>query len=328
MDVSIIICTRDRAEHLRQTLESLNRLVVPVNVSAELIIVDNGSRDASAAIAAAFLMQNLVLRVVQEGRAGKSWAYNTGIAAAVGNILLFTDDDVRVPVNWIEVMCQPLWEGTADAVAGAVVLAPHLERTWMEPVHRYWLAATDPNVPEKSRLMVGANMAFRRAVLSKVPEFDLALGPGSLGFSDDTLFSRQLWTAGFKIIGLENEAVEHHFQGERLTRVSLRDAARKRGATKAYIAHHWEHRQIIMPAARMVHKWLQTALWHRRHPQLAAENEGLPTELMYNLEAYYFYRHYLSERRKPRLYEKHGLTKIAEHPPTKRSFHDTSRTHS
>ena len=104
MGVSIIICTRDQAEHLRQTLKSLSRLVVPVNVSAELIVVGNGSRAASAATAVAFLMQNLVLRVVREGRAGKSCAYNTGIAAAVGNILLFTHDDVCMPVNWIEVM--------------------------------------------------------------------------------------------------------------------------------------------------------------------------------------------------------------------------------
>ena len=62
----------------------------------------------------------------------------------------------------------------------------------MEPVHRYWLATTEPNVPGKSRLIVGANMAFRRAVLSKVPKFDIALGVGSLGFAEDTLFSRQL----------------------------------------------------------------------------------------------------------------------------------------
>ncbi len=52
--------------------------------------------------------------------------------------------------------------------------------------------------------MVGANMVFHRRVLSKVPGFDtdLGAGPGSLGFGEETLFSRQLTEAGFRIIGL------------------------------------------------------------------------------------------------------------------------------
>ena len=309
MDVSLIICTRNRAESLRQTLNAVGRLAIPPGWSAELILVDNGSSDDTPAVAAASLL-NMPLRVVCETRPGKSRAYNAGMAAAAGDILLFTDDDVRPPAGWLEAMCRPIRDGAADAVAGAVVLAPSLDRPWMEPVHRYWLAATEPEAPGKEHWMVGASMAFHRTVLEKVPGFDPALGAGALGFCEDTLFSRQLRAAGFRIILQESAAVEHHFQPERLTRASLLDAARKRGETKAYVAHHWEHRTIRLPAARMAHKWLQVALWHRRHPEAAAEKEGLPTGLMYNLEAYHFYRRFWSERRKPRVYQQqHGLTK-------------------
>ena len=49
--------------------------------------------------------------------------------------------------------------------------------------------------------LTGANMAFARRVLDKVPGFDRELGPGGLGFCDDTLFSLQLRTAGFRLAG-------------------------------------------------------------------------------------------------------------------------------
>ena len=309
MNASIIICTRNRSAHLCETLRSLSGVSVPPGVTSELIVVDNASTDDTWEVASSFPLGNMPVRPVRERMAGQSRARNTGLAASTGDIILFTDDDLRFPGDWLEVMCRPLLAGTAQAVAGSVVLAPHLERPWMEPIHRYWLAATEADAPGKRHNMVGANMAFLRTVLARVPGFDPDLGPGALGFADDTLFSRQLWAAGFHIVPEGTAAVQHHFQPERLTRASLLDAARKRGETKAYVAHHWEHREVSAPAARMLHKRLQVALWHRRHPRQAAEPEGLPTGVLYDLEAYHFYRHYLVEHRKPRFYEKHGLSK-------------------
>lgn len=308
MIVSVIICTRNRAEHLGETLRSLSRVQVPAGLDAEFVVVDNASTDGTAAMVAEFSAPNMPLRLVRESRPGQSRARNAGLAATRSDLVLFTDDDLRFPVDWLEVTCRLLRSGAADAIAGGVTLAPHLERPWMEPIHRHWLAATGPDAPGRGHDMVGANMAFRRAVLERVPGFDAALGPGALGFSDDTLFSQQLRAAGFRIVPSE-AAVEHHFQAERLSRASLLDAARKRGETKAYVAHHWEHRVVRAPAARMAHKWLQVALWRRAHPQETAAPEGLPPGELYNLEAYHFYRRTLTERTAPRLYEKHALEK-------------------
>ena len=47
MRVSILICTRDRAAALRDTLSSLARVVVPRSWKIELLVVDNGSRDGT-----------------------------------------------------------------------------------------------------------------------------------------------------------------------------------------------------------------------------------------------------------------------------------------
>lgn len=312
MNVSIIICTCNRAEYLRETLESLRGLEIPAGITPELIVVDNASTDATSAMASSFPLENMPLHVIQEPRPGQCHARNTGLAAAAGEILLFTDDDLRLPANWLAGMCEPIRTGQADAVAGGVSLAPHLLKPWMEPVHRYWLAETGPPQPSLRVELVGANMAFARHVLEKVPGFDTNLGPGALGFSDDTLFSKQLWAAGFTIHHAHQVRVEHHLAPERLTRASFLSAARKHGECKAYLAYHWEHQAVPVPAVQRVRKWLQVAWWRRRHSREAAQPEGLPTGEMYNLEAYHFYRHYLIECRKPRLYPKHGLSRRAD----------------
>ena len=309
MNVSIIICTCNRAAHLRETLCSLSCVNVPAGMICETVVVDNASSDNTWEVASSFPLRNMPLRVIHELRRGQSQARNTGLEAASGEIILFTDDDLRFPAEWLEAMCRPIQSGEAEAVAGLVSLAPHLVRPWMEPVHRYWLAETDRATAGSLTCMIGANMAFSRKVLEKVPGFDTNLGPGALGFSDDTLFSKQLWVAGFKIVYANEGQVVHHFQPDRLTRTSLLEAARKRGETKAYVLYHWEHRAIIAPAAQMARKRLQVSLWRRHHPHESAAAEGLPTGEMYNLEAYHCYRHYLIERRKPRLYDKHGLRK-------------------
>jgi hypothetical protein len=127
-------------------------------------------------------------------------------------MILFTDDDVRPPEDWIDGMCEPILLGKAQAVAGGVRIAPKLHRPWMEALHRGWLASTEGIDPAAPYTMFGANMGFSREVLSKVPAFDTELGPGALGFGDEMLFSWQLLEAGYQIHGALDVAVEHHFE--------------------------------------------------------------------------------------------------------------------
>lgn len=128
-----------------------------------------------------------------------------------GDILLFTDDDVRPEHVWIPTMCAPIAEGRADAVAGGIEIAAHLRREWMEGFHRDFLASTEALDPGSIGAMIGANCAFSRSVLNKVPAFDPELGPGALGFCDDVLFSRQLVNAGYRLTAVFDYPVTHHF---------------------------------------------------------------------------------------------------------------------
>lgn len=262
--VSIIICTKDRAPHLERTLASLATVHNPESLDVELLIVDNNSSDETATVARQQAFDFHSTRVLHEPNEGLSNARNTALEAATGNILLFTDDDVRVPENWIAGMTRPIRNDTADAVAGGVRIAPHLTREWMEPWHLGFLASSHRIEKGPPTDMVGANMCFGRHVLSEVPRFDPNLGAGSLGLCGESLFATKLLQAGFQIAPAFDVTVEHHFDPRRLSRESFLSAARRLGRSMAYV--HTHH----LPAR---------STFPERLPRLYAELLGLRTKL-------------------------------------------------
>lgn len=231
---SIIVCTRDRADSLQLTLESIGQAKVPPGWEVELLVVDNGSSDATKEVSLSANLPNMPLRYIFEPRKGKGYAYNTGMAEARGQIFLFTDDDVRVPHNWIEGMGRPILEGRADAVQGGVKVAPHLDRPWLTGTLRVWVASVEDPVNPPAGL-VGANMAFGRQALDVTGGFDLRLGPGAAGFFDDTVFGWAMEKAGQKILYQPAVAVEHHFSPDRLTLGSYINSAQRMAVSHAIV---------------------------------------------------------------------------------------------
>ncbi len=306
MLVSIIICTRNRAAQLRQVLKSVASVTVPETLVAELIVVDNGSTDGTEEVVRTSALANMQVRYIREPLTGKGNAYNAGIAAAHGEILLFTDDDVRVPENWIEGMCTPILSGNAHFVQGGVRLAPNLARPWLTKQLCWSLACTEG----MGDWAVGANMAFSREVLSKVPRFDPELGPGALGFEDEVLFFRQLLQAGYRAVPALEVAVEHHCDESRLLRSSFLNTARAQGRSLAYCEFHWRHRSWSSPRWELAKSVVKLAAFRLRFWRELYQ-EGMPIrEEVFLLTRIHLYRQYVIERKKPRKYEKLGLVKL------------------
>jgi glycosyltransferase involved in cell wall biosynthesis len=233
-DVSVVICTRDRRDDLKAMLAHLARAAVPTGWRAELLIVDNGSSDDTKAVADQAILPSLDKRYVFEPRKGKGHAYNAALQTARGKVFLFTDDDVHVPVNWIEEMCRPILEGSADAVQGGVRIAPHLDRPWLKGMLRTWVASVeDPE--QRPPGLVGANMAFGRKAVAAAAPFDLRLGPGAAGYFDDTVFGWAVERAGLKILYLPAIAAEHNFDPDRLELSAFMGAARRMALSRAIV---------------------------------------------------------------------------------------------
>ncbi|EMI15583.1 glycosyl transferase family 2 [Rhodopirellula maiorica SM1] len=248
--IAIIICTRNRADSLRATLKSISACRIPNNFSVELIVVDNGSSDHTLKVVeqAKDNFSNVTLRCLIEPKPGQARARNLAIQNTDADLLLWTDDDVLVPVDWVEQMCKPLLSGCADAVMGGVRLAESLKRDWLTPLMSSWLATTDCYKSERPTL-VGANMIFSSKILEKVSGFCEDLGPGALGFRDDTEFAGRVNLYGFRIVDGRCCEVEHWPGEKRLTRQSLLKSADSHGRSIAYDAD-WiamRHRILALP---------------------------------------------------------------------------------
>ena len=306
--ISIIICTSNRAEHLRQTLASLANVCLPPDMPVEMLVVDNGS-DNTPDVTRACLLPGMTVNYVAEPRRGKGFAYNASLAHARGDILLYTDDDVRPPADWISGLCAPILSGEAHAVQGGIRLAPHLERDWMEARHRSYFADTLTWDTVTPRRLIGANMAFSRDVLSKVPAFDEELGPGAMGFWEDSLFAEQLAAAGYRVAPDLAAYVEHHFDAARLSRADLLRRADKDGRSNAYVSYHWDHYDAPNPEQSLRHARMGLKMGRLTGKARWPYTEGAS---LWELEWVFkvgYYEQYLVERKRPRNYDKNGLVK-------------------
>jgi glycosyltransferase involved in cell wall biosynthesis len=195
--ISVVVCTRDRARSLQNTLQSLAALDYP---TYEVVVIDNCSRDDSTARAVA----ESGFRYVREDHPGLDWARNRGVLEARYDIIAFIDDDALATRGWLRGIAHGFRDPAITMVTGAVIAA-ELETTAQLDFERYGgmskgfvpyairhheLRASD--VFWASNWGVGANMAVRRAVFNAINGFDIALdvGTATCGGGDIEFFYR------------------------------------------------------------------------------------------------------------------------------------------
>jgi len=312
--VSILIATRNRAPFLRETLRSMEQLVLPRLTSVELILVDNGSTDDTLAVAQAFRHDEITCRILIEPRPSKSMALNRALSVAKGDVLLFTDDDVRVPPNWVEGMAGPIQRGEGDAVAGGVRLAAPLRKGWMKPFHRSLLADSEWNEAQHVRRFIGANFAASRRVFDVIAGFDPDLGPGrdSTGLHEETLLTKQVKEAGLHIARRFEVAIEHHPDPTRLNHAGFASIAVKQGRSDAYIDYHWNHVPAIPVRSRaaLAACRLRLLTTYRQWPGRASEaTEGMALGEIQLRRRIAYHRELIRLAGLPRNYDQEGLVK-------------------
>lgn len=304
---SVIICTKNRAQDLRQTLNALAQLPDMSSSDIEVIVVDNGSTDATPDMVRQ-AEARLPVRYVTEARGGQSAARNAGLHHARGEFIVFTDDDIRPAPAWLAAVTAPLRAGHADIVAGGIQLAPHLVRPWMEARHLGMLAANTHDAPEQIKIAIGANMAFHRRVLDKVPGFDVELGPGAAGFCDDLLFNMQVKEAGYRFttaLGAD-ATVEHHLDAARLTADNFRSRVVREGNSLAYVHHHWSHQDVDNARLLGLKRRLRLLLLQVRNRR----RDAVPNWSMMNvLQDIAYYTRMQELKGTPRNYTLRGLVK-------------------
>jgi glycosyltransferase involved in cell wall biosynthesis len=131
---SLIICTRNRADALENTLRALARTICPSEI--ELLVIDNGSTDSTRDGVGRHSPFVRAILYFYEPNSGKSQALNMGLRLASGDILVLTDDDIRPTQHWLSAITRPIVAEQCDAVSGSVKIAAHLRRAWIPPSMR------------------------------------------------------------------------------------------------------------------------------------------------------------------------------------------------
>jgi glycosyltransferase involved in cell wall biosynthesis len=209
MTISVVIATYNRAALLDTALAALRRQQFAPG--DEVLVVDNASTDETARVVRLASGDFPVpLRYLHEAEPGKTPALNTGLAAARGDILALTDDDVLVADDWIAAIRRAFASPDVALVGGRV------DPRWEREAPR-WLRVEQHGVygPMCSplallhygeaqelgaRTAIGANMAVRRAVLDAVGGFAPHLGRvrDTLLCGEDHDFCQRVVAAGYR----------------------------------------------------------------------------------------------------------------------------------
>lgn len=208
MTISLIICTRNRAGPLGRCLEA----VAEIDHAGdwELVVVDNGSTDTTPAVVADFAA-TARFRVVPvfQPVPGLSNARNAGVAAATGDLILFTDDDCYVAPDMLDAAARAFADPAVGYASGRVRL--------FDP-EDFPVTINESLVPLRfparrflpAGAVKGANLAFRKAVLDAIGPFDPLFGSGALFPSEDADAAMRAALAGWEGVYDPAIVVWHH----------------------------------------------------------------------------------------------------------------------
>jgi O-antigen biosynthesis protein len=187
--VSVVVCSYNGGRTIGECLAGLQRLEYP---DYDVIVVDDGSTDATAAIARGF-----DVRLISTANQGLSAARNTGLAAATGEIVAYIDDDAVPDPHWLAGLGAAFRSSDHVGIGGPNIPPPDdgliaelVAHAPGGPMHVLLDDTTAEHIP-------GCNMAFRREALEAVGGFD----PQFRAAGDDVDLCWRLqergWTLGF-----------------------------------------------------------------------------------------------------------------------------------
>jgi hypothetical protein len=177
--VSLIVCTRNRAEKLPQVLQALLNLHLPPRVQAEFIVVDNGSTDKTQQVLAlAEKMFEGRLRRVAAPTPGLGHARNVGLAEAQGAIVAFVDDDVIPRQDWLETVCNEFASDKNLALLSGQV-QPRNPLDLPLAIRTSTTRRHFDSVADSFSLLAGCHFAVRHEFAERAGGFDNTLGAGT-----------------------------------------------------------------------------------------------------------------------------------------------------
>lgn len=134
-DLSIVIPAYNESARIEKALERVLACVAERSWNAEVLVVDDGSTDATASIVRRWMDTHSNLQLIQnDGNRGKGFSVRNGLLQAVGHIVMFTDADLSSPIEEAERLFAAIEEG-ADVAIGSRWLEKQ-RQTIHQPLYR------------------------------------------------------------------------------------------------------------------------------------------------------------------------------------------------
>jgi glycosyltransferase involved in cell wall biosynthesis len=282
--LSILIATRNRADILASCLDaaviSLNKAGLD---NAEFIVVNNGSTDNTQQVLDAWTAQSSYpVRALYEAEAGLSCARNRALHAALGEYVLFTDDDCHLTPEYVSDFLAYINSDTeATMRSGSVILGDDRDlpltiklytenREWKRPM----------SISEEGRLLgdalIGCNFTAPRQICLQIGDFDTLLGAGKpCKASEDTDYFYRAYLNGNRLQVVPNMVVRH-FHGRRTAEERDRLLANYAIGNGALIIKYL----FIYPRFSKHYLWLFKSLWQLMY-QLPASKKRLAEKADY-----------------------------------------------
>jgi len=225
--VTVIVPCYNSADKIRTVLDALAAQTYPVE-RFSVLVVDDGSTDETAAIAASYPNVEVLTQV----NGGSYKARNAGVRHTQSEVLAFTDDDCRPDPNWLSIGVQTLIDSKADLVGGGI----QFEYTNPKSVVEMY----DANFHLKQEFYVNrmgwaatANLIVYRRVVESVDGFNESTRSGA-----DRVFGMGATSSGFRMVYEPKAIISHP------TRATLSELVKKnRRITygKALLAYKTAH---------------------------------------------------------------------------------------
>ncbi len=240
---SVVVCvyTEYRLPLIRIALDSIAcQTVAPYQV----IVVADHNPALRDRLAAEYPDLEVISNAFEKGLSG---ARNTGIEHAIGDVVVFLDDDARAQPQWLETLLASYDDESVVGVGGLVVADwSSVGRPGWLPEEFLWVVGCSyrgqPEAKAEVRNPIGANMSFRRSAFDDAGLFDSSVGrtiasSRPLG-CEETEFSIRLrrLSPGARIIYEPRAVVHHHIDQPRATWRYFLDRCRAEGCSKARVS--------------------------------------------------------------------------------------------
>ena len=239
---TVALCTHNHADRLERTLADLPRIRMP-KAKWELLVIDNGSRDATPALLARHAWPaDWDVRVVREDMLGLSNARNRAISEARGEYIIFMDDDETADPDWLCAFDRLIEMQRPDAFGGRikVLFEEDFRPPWLSNELLGFLGELNRSeniVPltDPGTSFYGGNFGFRRTVCDVVGNFDASLGRKGTDNTggEEVDFYRRLLKSAFKVWWTPEAVIHHRIQAEKLNRGYFHDLHYRQGRMEA-----------------------------------------------------------------------------------------------